>query len=143
MSKHSWSYKRCLFCSGKIPYLPHWKNIPDKCNDCIFSEILNLETLFKRFLSKESSLRTKYMSAKDRTAYQNRDPLRKKVFEILSSQSKNKDIYEECKKDQELFKLAISLHKGQTKPKTNQTRAIPSHIAPFVSGGAPGLGKRS
>ncbi len=64
-----WSYKKCLFCNGKIPYMPHWKNLPDKCNDCIFSEILNLPALFKKFLEKESSHNQRYMSAEDLFSY--------------------------------------------------------------------------
>jgi hypothetical protein len=139
-----WNYKKCLFCNGKIPYMPHWKNLPDKCNDCIFLEILNLPTLFKKFLEKESSHNQRYMSAEDLLSYKSRETLRRKISEALKEHTlRNKDIHETCKKDKELLKLAISLHKNQSDiNNSSATRAIPARIQPFMQGGAPGLGKR-
>ncbi|WP_296127487.1 hypothetical protein [Pseudomonas sp. Ga0074129] len=139
-----WSYKKCLFCNGKIPYMPHWKNLPDKCNDCIFSEILDLPVLFKKFLEKESSHNQRYMSAEDLLSYKNREALRLKISEVLKDHAlRNKDIHEACKEDKELLKLAISLHKNRNGiTNSSATRAIPARIPPFMQGGAPGLGKR-
>jgi len=139
-----WSYKKCLFCNGKIPYMPHWKNLPDRCNDCIFSVILNLPALFKKFLEKESSHNQRYMSAEDLLSYKSREALRHKISEPLKEHAlRNKGIHETCKKDKELLKLAISLHKNQSGiTNSSATRAIPARIQPLMQGGAPGLGKR-
>lgn len=141
-----WLQKNCVQCGGAVRYLEQWSAIPKYCDGCRLFKITDLAECLKQFLDHEVRIEKKIQTPAEKSAYFDRQQLREKVSALLAeSRPKLETLRKACVHDKELRKLVFRIAKERRLPerKPEFKGLIPKHIAPFLQGGAPGLGKKS
>jgi len=142
----TWLQKNCTKCGGAVMYLAHWSVSPKHCDTCKIRAISGLSLCLQQFLDHETHIAKRVFTSNERAAYAGRKQLREKVQTALDKSGSSQDALRRmCAEDKNLCKLALRISKERKiqDRKVESGRLIPKHIAPFLQGGAPGLGKRS
>ena len=141
-----WLQKSCTKCGGAVMYLAHWSVLPKHCDNCKIIAISGLSLCLQQFLDHEANIAKRVFTSDERTAYAGRKQLREKVQVALIKSGSSQDALRRiCTEDKQLSKLVLRISKERKLQdrKVEPRGLIPKHIAPFLQGGAPGLGKRS
>lgn len=140
-----WLQKNCTKCGGAVMYLEHWTIQPNHCNACKLRLITDIPQCLEQFLGHEDYIAKRIHSMQERAAFADRQRLRTKVSKLLAdNQTTLEALQHACEHDKEVLRLIFRVAKERKIPdkSASRTRIIPKHIAPFLQGGSPGLGKR-
>lgn len=142
-----WLQKKCSKCSRLIFYLDTWSISPKHCVQCRLRTIDNLKACLEQFLSHETLLQGRVKALNERTAFAERQALRIKTVHVLEKFGNVPErLIEACAVDKDLSRLVFRVAKErrlETLAKRETKNILPARMAPFLQGGAPGLGKRS
>jgi len=143
-----WLKKKCAKACGRtVFYLSQWSTVPKYCNRCRLAEIDDLFGLLKRFLDHEAKIGKQCRTLQDKQLFAERDSLRVKVRSALEKGGcKSDHLADVCLSDKDIIRLAFRLakeHRLDNRPARGGKNIQPKSLAPFLQGGAPGLGKRS
>ncbi|SRR6266571_1144281 len=143
----SWLRRKCATCDGTVFYLPHWSISPKHCDRCRLAAIHDLRALLQQFLDQEAKLRKQCRTQEDKRLFADREFLRAKVKNTLGEgKCSATRLATLCRADRDLTRLAFRLAKEQRledRSPRGSKNIVPKSLAPFLQGGAPGLGKRS
>ena len=143
-----WLKKKCAKgCGGTVFYLAQWSVAPKYCDRCRLTEIDDLSGLLKRFLDHEAKIGKQLRTLQDKQLFAERDSLRVKVRSALGNgEYKPDQLADVCLGDKDIIRLVFRLAKERrldNRPSRGSKKTLPKSLAPFLQGGAPGLGKRS
>lgn len=143
-----WLKKKCAKgCGGTVFYLAQWSAAPKYCDRCRLAEIDDLSGLLKRFLDHEAKIGKQMRTLQDKQLFAERDALRVKVRSALGKGGCKPDqLVDVCLHDKDIIRLVFRLANEQrldNRPARGSKNTLPKTLAPFLQGGAPGLGKRS
>lgn len=142
-----WIKTTCKRCTGPMKYLAHWTVRPALCASCRVQAIQDLAACLQQFIDHENRLRLLIRTPLEISAYAQRESLRQKVQAVLNNFLRSPEkLSSACIRDRDLQKLALRMSKERSlearRPREPR-HCIPKYIAPFLQGGAPGLGKKS